>query len=82
MADAGLFDNSVPIWIKEPQTVEIGTNVTSIGGLCVYQLHRSEVGDDSRQRDEHRDFCVFRLQRPDVGDDPVECDEHRGKCVQ
>ena len=31
MADAGLFDNSVPIWIKEPQTVEIGTNVTSIG---------------------------------------------------
>ena len=31
MTDAGLFDGSFPGWIKTPQTVEIGTNVTSIG---------------------------------------------------
>ena len=31
MADAGLFDQSLVDWIKTPQTVEIGTNVTSIG---------------------------------------------------
>ena len=34
MVDAGLLDNNnpdIPTWIKKPQTVEIGTNVTSIG---------------------------------------------------
>lgn len=31
MVDAGLCDNRYANWIKEPQTVEIGTNVTSIG---------------------------------------------------
>ena len=31
MVKAGLFDSHKYIWIKEPQTVEISTNVTSIG---------------------------------------------------
>ena len=30
MIDAGLYSGG-PIWIKEPQTIEIGTNVMSIG---------------------------------------------------
>ena len=30
MVDAGLYSGG-PVWIKEPQTIEIGTNVTSIG---------------------------------------------------
>ena len=33
MIDAGLFDDHHANWIKKPQTVEIGTNVTSIGSL-------------------------------------------------
>ena len=36
MIDAGLFDGNDYFWIKEPQTVEIGTNVTSIGGYAIY----------------------------------------------
>ena len=31
MVDAGLYNNDIGYWIKEPQTVEIGTGVTSIG---------------------------------------------------
>ena len=31
MIDAGLLNGNEYIWIKTPQTVEIGTNVTSIG---------------------------------------------------
>ena len=31
MVDAGLLNGNEYIWIKTPQTVEIGTNVTSIG---------------------------------------------------
>ena len=34
MIDAGLYDENVYIWTKEPQTVEIGTNVTSIGSYA------------------------------------------------
>lgn len=32
MIDAGLYDGDSNSWIKVPTTVEIGTNVTSIGG--------------------------------------------------
>lgn len=31
MIDAGLFDEDEYTWIKKPQVIEIGTNVTSIG---------------------------------------------------
>lgn len=31
MVDAGLYDKDNHVWIKEPQIVEIGTKVTSIG---------------------------------------------------
>ena len=31
MIEAGLFDEDEYTWIKKPQTVEIGSNVTSIG---------------------------------------------------
>ena len=31
MVKAGLFDSHKYIWIKEPQIIEVGTNVTSIG---------------------------------------------------
>ena len=37
MVDAGLYDNRYANWIKEPQTVEIGTNVTSIGYEAFYR---------------------------------------------
>ena len=37
MVDAGLYDNRYANWIKEPQTVEIGTNVTSIGYGAFYR---------------------------------------------
>ena len=36
MIDSGLLANGNPIWIKEPQTVEIGTNITSIGYYAFY----------------------------------------------
>ena len=36
MINEGLLDNGNPIWIKEPQTVEIGTNLTSIGDYAFY----------------------------------------------
>ena len=31
MIDAGLYHGVNYVWIKKPQTIEIGTNVTSIG---------------------------------------------------
>lgn len=34
MIDAGLFNRDSSTWIKELQTIEIGTNVTSIGNLA------------------------------------------------
>ena len=34
MVDAGLLNGNEYIWIKTPQTVEIGTNVTSIGSYA------------------------------------------------
>ena len=39
MIDVGLLDNNnpdLPTWIKKPQTIEIGTSVTSIGPLTFY----------------------------------------------
>ena len=36
MVDAGLFDENEYIWTKEPRTVEIGTNVTSIGSSAFF----------------------------------------------
>ena len=36
MMNEGLLANGDPIWIKEPQTVEIGTNLTSIGDYAFY----------------------------------------------
>ena len=36
MVDAGLLVNGNPTWLKNPQIVEIGTNVTSIGDQAFY----------------------------------------------
>ena len=34
MIDAGLYNGTEYTWVKKPQTVEIGTNVTSIGNMA------------------------------------------------
>ena len=39
MINAGLLTSDQPIWIKNPQTVEIGTGVTSIGGWAFYNCN-------------------------------------------
>ena len=36
MIDAGIFDENEYKWAKEPETVEIGTNVTSIGSSAFF----------------------------------------------
>ena len=36
MIDAGLLADGNPIWLKNPQIVEIGTGVTSIGNYAFY----------------------------------------------
>ena len=40
MIDAGLYNGDTHDWLKEPQTVEIGTNVTSIGYMTFFSCMR------------------------------------------